>query len=263
VPAGQMVVLIGSSGSGKSTLLRHLNGLETATSGTAEVLGQRPGELSGRQLRHLRGQVGFIFQQFNLAGRLTALENVLTGASARLRLPRYGVMTYPMAMRREALGQLDRVGLADQAFQRCDTLSGGQQQRVAIARALFQRPALMLADEPVAAHDPEASAQVMQLLLSICADEGLTVLCSLHQVDLALGWAQRMVGLRAGRVVLDREAHQLTADEARKVYRGDDVPSDVIAPDESESDQEGAANPVSEAGEAALRHPKAVQVEVR
>lgn len=220
----ELCVLVGLSGSGKSTLLRHANGLQRPTSGSIEVFGIDPSVAKRRELRELRTRVGFIFQHFGLVGRLTALGNVLAGGLGRIRGPRYDVSSYPQAMRREAREQLDRVGLADQAFQRADTLSGGQQQRVAIARTVFQRAELVLADEPVASLDPETSEQVMEILFSICEEDGLTVLCSLHQVDLALGWADRMVGMRDGRIVLDQPAAELTADQAMQVYNRGTAP---------------------------------------
>lgn len=224
VPAGQLVALVGESGSGKSTLLRHLNGLHQPTTGTVEVLGVDVGSVRGPGLRALRRRVGFVFQQFHLVGVSTCLENVLTGSLGRLRGPRPGVIGYPVAERREALAQLERVGLGDRAYQRTDTLSGGQQQRVAIARALMQRPQLMLADEPVASLDPETSAQVMDLLLGICHERNLTVLCSLHQVEMALGWCQRVVGLRDGRVALDAPAQDLRTSDLRDFYLKDSAP---------------------------------------
>jgi phosphonate transport system ATP-binding protein len=219
VAAGELVVLLGLSGSGKSTLLRCLNGLHRASDGEVTVAGTRVDRASARELRHLRTQVGFVFQQFNLVGRLSCLENVLVGGLGRVRGPRYGVTTYPRRMRAEAMEHIERVGLADQAFQRADTLSGGQQQRVALARTLMQRPQLVLADEPVASLDPENAGTVMDLLVRVCAEEGLTVLCTLHQVDLALGWAHRLVGLRQGVKVLDRPVAGLTKDEAMAIYR--------------------------------------------
>ncbi len=219
VPSAQLCVLLGLSGSGKSTLLRHLNGLHRPTAGSVQVLGTDVVRAKRPQLRNLRREVGFVFQQFNLVGRSTVLENVLSGALGRLRYPRFGVLSYPQSLRREAVGHLERVGLGDRAFQRADTLSGGQQQRVGIARALMQQPRLLLADEPVASLDPESSAQVMDLLFRICIEDRLTVLCSLHQVELALGWAHRIVGLRDGRVVLDRDARGLDAAEAMAVYQ--------------------------------------------
>jgi phosphonate transport system ATP-binding protein len=229
IHSGEMTVVIGLSGSGKSTLLRHLNGLHRPTSGTVEVLGRDVNALKGRGLRELRRDVGFVFQQFNIVGRLTVMENVLSGALGRLRGPRFGVSSYPRQLRREALELLDRVGLGDRAFQRTDTLSGGQQQRCAIARTIMQRPQLVLADEPVASLDPEISGQVMEVLMRICTEEGLTVLCSLHQVDLALGWADRMIGLRDGCLVLDKPVAGLAHDEVMSVYRRLDPTGEKLA----------------------------------
>ncbi len=146
VHRSELVVLLGLSGSGKSTLLRCLNGLHTVTSGTVEVGGTRVDTASRAQLRALRRNVGFVFQHFNLVGRLSCLENVLIGGLGQLSVPRYGSLTYPRKMRSEAMAHLDRVGLAKFAERRADTLSGGQQQRVAIARTLMQQPGLLLAD---------------------------------------------------------------------------------------------------------------------
>ncbi|KDA07008.1 phosphonate ABC transporter [Microbacterium sp. CH12i] len=218
VNPGEIVVLLGLSGSGKSTLLRHVNGLETPTEGSIVSLGQEVPQLRGRELRTLRGRVGFIFQQFELVGALTVLENVLTGGLNTLRGPRVGILTYPRALREKALGHLDRVGLLEFAYQRADNLSGGQQQRVAIARALMQDPEILLADEPVASLDPESSSQVMSLIREIAAERSLTVICSLHQVDLALSWGDRIVGLRAGKVVLDTHTESLSREEVMEIY---------------------------------------------
>jgi len=220
VPSGQMLAILGASGSGKSTLLRTLNGLVAPTSGTVQVLGCEVTSARGRQMRELRCGVGFIFQQFGLVGRLSVMENVLSGALGRIRFPRAGVLSYPRALRVDALANLERVGLADRAFQRSDTLSGGQQQRVAIARTLMQRPTVLLADEPVASLDPESSAAVMSLLLEICQEKGLTVIASLHQVELARGWADRLVGMRDGRVVLDASPRDVSSAEVMEIYRG-------------------------------------------
>jgi phosphonate transport system ATP-binding protein len=214
-----MVVLLGLSGSGKSTLLRCLNGLHPVTSGTVEVGGTQVDAASRAQLRALRRNVGFVFQHFNLVGRLSCLENVLIGGLGKLKFPRYGALTYPKSMRADALRHLDRVGLAEFAERRADTLSGGQQQRVAIARTLMQAPGLVLADEPVASLDPENAGVVMDLLFQICIEEKLTVVCTLHQVDLALGWAHRLVGLRNGKKVLDRPAVGMTRDEVMAIYQ--------------------------------------------
>lgn len=218
VARGEIVVLLGLSGSGKSTLLRHLDALELPGSGSVQVLGEEVPALGGRRLRALRSRVGFIFQQFELVPALTVLENVLTGALGRMRGPRLGLFGYSKTRRLEALGHLDRVGLLDRAYQRADTLSGGQQQRVAIARALMQNPDILLADEPVASLDPESSDRVMALIREIAAEKGLTVLCSLHQVDLAISWADRIVGLRHGRVVLDTPATGLDKAQVMEIY---------------------------------------------
>ncbi|MEU7751356.1 phosphonate ABC transporter ATP-binding protein [Micromonospora sp. NPDC049101] len=219
LPAGQFLAVIGLSGSGKSTLLRLLNGLHQPSAGTVSVLGTDVITARGRALQELRSEVGFIFQQFNLVGRITCMENVLSGALGRLRWPRLGIGTYPRALRRESLDHLDRVGLGHKAFQRADTLSGGEQQRVAIARALMQKPKLLLADEPVASLDPESSLQVMEILQRICTEEHLTVICSLHQVDMALGWAHRVLGLRAGRTVLDQPTSELDTAAVMQIYQ--------------------------------------------
>jgi phosphonate transport system ATP-binding protein len=218
VERGEVVVLLGLSGSGKSTLLRHIDGLETPSTGSVRALGENVPALRARELRTLRGRIGFIFQQFELVGPLTVVENVLTGSLSTLRGPRVGIWTYPTELRLKALGHLDRVGLLDRAYQRADTLSGGQQQRVAIARALMQDPEVLLADEPVASLDPESSSQVMAIIREIAAERSLTVVCSLHQVDLALGWGDRIVGLRAGKVVLDTPTNGLSREQVMEIY---------------------------------------------
>jgi phosphonate transport system ATP-binding protein len=229
VPKGQLLSLIGLSGSGKSTLMRHLNGLHHPTAGTVQVFGVEVSSASNKQLRGVRRNVGFVFQQFGLVGRATCLENVLSGALGRLRGPRYGVWSYPRTLRREAFDHLERVGLAPQAYQRADTLSGGQMQRVAIARTLMQQPQLLLADEPVASLDPESSAQVLELLLKVATEDKMTVIVTLHQVELALGWAHRIVGLRDGRVVLDQDARGLSQTDVMEVYRRVDRESELLA----------------------------------
>ncbi|TCN55828.1 phosphonate transport system ATP-binding protein [Rhodococcus sp. SMB37] len=215
---GAITVLLGLSGSGKSTLLRHLNGLHRPTSGSVSVLGQDVASLRGRSLRTLRREIAVIFQHFNLIGPMSVLENVCTGRLGSLVGPRLSLMMYPESVRREALEKLDRVGLADRAYQRADTLSGGQQQRVAIARALMQHPKVLLADEPVASLDPVSAREVMGLLQEISSENQLTVIASLHQVQLAIDFADRIVGLRSGRIVLDQTTGGLHAEEASQIY---------------------------------------------
>lgn len=216
---GEITVLLGLSGSGKSTLLRHINGLHTPTSGTVRVLGQDVSSLKKKELRHLRKDIGVIFQAFNLVGPMSVLENVCTGALGELKGPRLSLMMYPKAIKQEAMETLERVGLAERAHQRADTLSGGQQQRAAIARALMQHPKILLADEPVAALDPVSSQTVISLLEKICREDGLTVISSLHQVQLSIDFADRIVGLQAGRVGFDRPTEGMTAETANEIYR--------------------------------------------
>ncbi len=234
----KVTVLLGLSGSGKSTLLRHINGLHKPTSGTVSVLGQSVNGSSEAQLRRLRSRIGFIFQSFNLVGPVSVLENVCSGALGSLKGPRMGLFTYPRAVKQEAMDQLDRVGLADRAFQRADTLSGGQKQRVAIARALIQKPEILLADEPVASLDPVSSNQVIDLIGAIAREENLTVIATLHQVQLALEFADRIIGLQAGRVVLDSGADGLHSDAALTIY-----------------DKVATATPAAEAGASILDAP--------
>jgi phosphonate transport system ATP-binding protein len=229
VKSGEFCALIGLSGSGKSTLLRHLNGLQKSDDGIVSVLGVDVSQARGAELRALRRRVGFVFQQFNLVLRASVMDNVLTGALGRVRGPRYGSLTYPRALRAEAAEHLDRVGLGDRLFQRAGTLSGGQQQRVGIARMLMQQPELVLADEPVASLDPEASRSVMDLLTKVCREDNLTVICSLHQLDLALDYSTRIVGLRNGVKVLDRPSSEIDSDEAMKVYRQVGVTDQEVA----------------------------------
>lgn len=226
VAPGSRVVLLGKSGSGKSTLLRHVNKLHTPTSGSVQVHGTDLGALRGRRLREARRGIGMVFQNFHLVGNMSALENVCSGMLGALRGPRVGLWSYPQTVRRKALELLDRVGLADRAFQRADTLSGGQQQRVAIARALMQQPSVLLADEPVASLDPESSADVLAILTRISTEDRLTVLMSLHQIEYALGFADRIVGLREGKVVLDESAVNLDAARAMQIYGATTQPAD-------------------------------------
>ena len=226
----EITVLLGLSGSGKSTLLRHLNGLHTPTSGNVRVLGQDVSTLKKQELRKLRRDIGFIFQSFNLVGPMSVLENVCTGALGRLKGPRLSLMSYPKSVKQEALETLERVGLEKLAHQRADTLSGGQQQRVAIARALMQHPKILLADEPVAALDPVSSSSVISLLEQICREDKITVIASLHQVQLAIDFADRIVGLQAGKVGFDRPTAGMTPASAQEIYE-----SVAVAPVPSEA----------------------------
>lgn len=213
---GQFAVLLGASGAGKSTLLRCLNFLTRPTAGTVTVEGL--GDLRDRRVLHQhRRRTGMIFQQHQLIGRQTAFTNVLLGrigyhAAWRTLFP------LPRAEQRIALGCLDRVGLFAKARERVDCLSGGQQQRVGIARALAQRPLLMLADEPVASLDPATSHKVLSQLRRIGKEDGITTIVSLHQVELAQAYADRIIGLTHGRVVFDGVPADLTPAVLETIY---------------------------------------------
>jgi phosphonate transport system ATP-binding protein len=215
---GERVAVIGPSGAGKSTLLRLLNGTATATGGGVRVLG---GDLAGaapRARRTLQRRIGTVHQQFHLVGELRVVHNVNAG-----RLGQWSTWRSLTSLLRPrdvatARAALDRVGLADRLDQRTSTLSGGEQQRVAIARVLVQRPALVLADEPVASLDPARGAEIVDLLHEVVTDTGATLLASLHDVDLARRGFDRVVGLRAGRVRFDVPPGRLTTTMTDALY---------------------------------------------
>jgi phosphonate transport system ATP-binding protein len=222
VRRGERVALLGASGSGKSTLLRCLCGLETvdAAGGQIDLFGrvlQKGGRLAS-DIRQQRRRVGIIFQQFNLVGRLPVLANVLTGLAADVPLARSLLGRFSLEERARALDALASIGLADQAFQRASTLSGGQQQRAAIARALVQGVHLLLADEPVASLDPESTRRVMELLLALNREHGMTLLVSLHHVGLARRYCERVIALRDGALVFDGPTSALTLPFLQQLY---------------------------------------------
>ncbi|WP_082012737.1 phosphonate ABC transporter ATP-binding protein [Belnapia sp. F-4-1] len=234
VTPGEMVAIIGASGSGKSTLLRHLSGLVRADrGGTNRVLVngrcvQQRGQIA-RDVRQIRAGIGFVFQQFNLVDRLPVLTNVLAGALSRLPLWRTLPGWFPECERVRAHQALKRVGIEELAQQRASTLSGGQQQRAAIARALVQGAQVILADEPIASLDPESARRVMQTLADLNRQDGITVLVSLHQVDVALRFCRRIVALRHGRVVFDGAPSELNSRVLAEVYGGE-LPSRELLP---------------------------------
>jgi len=218
VPEGETVALIGTNGAGKSTLLRCLVRLVEPAEGDITIGDTEVTGASRRKLREIRQDVGFVFQRFHLIPRLTVFHNVVHGAMGRHGSRCAWPLTAPTGVRKQAMECLDRVGLAEYAGRRVDTLSGGQQQRVAIARMLMQRPRVILADEPVASLDPASAKSVMDLMGSIAAESGVTVVVALHQIDLALRYADRVVGLRKGVVDLDRPARDCNAAQLDSVY---------------------------------------------
>ncbi len=220
---GEMVALIGASGSGKSTLLRHVAGLVVADAGEGSLIemdGQcvQHGGRVHRDIRKVRSQIGFVFQQFNLVDRLPVMANVLVGRLHQMPLWRGLTRWFNAQERALAIEALTRVGIAECHAQRASTLSGGQQQRAAIARTLVQGAKVVLADEPIASLDPESSRKVMEILTRINREDGSTVVVSLHQVDMALKYCPRVIALHQGQVVFDGAATQLTPALLRELY---------------------------------------------
>jgi phosphonate transport system ATP-binding protein len=220
---GEMVALIGASGSGKSTLLRHVAGLVVADAGEGSLIEidgccvQQGGRVH-RDIRKVRSQIGFVFQQFNLVDRLPVMANVLVGRLHRMPLWRSLTRWFNAQERALAIEALARVGIAECHAQRASTLSGGQQQRAAIARTLVQGAKVVLADEPIASLDPESSRKVMEILTRINREDGCTVVVSLHQVDMALKYCPRVIALHQGQVVYDGAASALTPALLRELY---------------------------------------------
>lgn len=223
IRAGEMVALIGASGSGKSTLMRHVSGFLAADSGEIVVLGQtvqKQGRISPT-IRRQRAEIGFVFQQFNLVGRLPVMTNVLTGLLYRTRLWRSLLMRFSVTERQQALEALAAVGIEQTAWQRAATLSGGQQQRAALARCIVQGAKVILADEPIASLDPESARNVMELLAAMNRDRGCTILVSLHQVEFAIRYCPRTVALHRGQVVHDGPSAALTPALLGELYGSD------------------------------------------
>ena len=219
VKHGEFIVVLGPSGSGKTTLLRSINGLVQPDSGSINF---KDKIISQTTLPFLRKRTGMVFQDFNLVDRLSAINNVLTGlldTSNKLMSMFY---LFTREQKLLALNCLERVGLLDKAYARADQLSGGQKQRVGIARAIVKNPVLLLADEPVASLDPMISKSIMILLRDIGREIGITVICNLHQVDLALNYSDRIIGLSGGRIVLNKLTSDIDEAYIRNIYRDQD-----------------------------------------
>jgi phosphonate transport system ATP-binding protein len=218
VQPGEFVVILGRSGAGKTTFLRTINRLVEPTAGVVRVAGRAVTGADAAGLRAARRQIGMVFQQFNLVRRASVLDNVLAGRLGYVPALPSLLGRFPAADRARALECLTQVGLAHLAGRRADTLSGGEQQRVAIARALAQAPAVILADEPTASLDPALTADIMGLLRTINTERGLTLVVSQHQLQTALAYATRVVGLRRGRVAFDGPPAAVTPVVADAIY---------------------------------------------
>ena len=214
IEQGEFVAIIGLSGAGKSTLIRTINRMHDITDGTLTVDGVNVMELKGARLRQFRRNIGMIFQSFNLVTRTTVIKNVLTSRVPELPFWRALLGAYPKKDKLEALEALDK------AFVRADQLSGGQQQRVALARTLAQNPKIILADEPVASLDPVTAKQVMDDFRRINREMNISVLINIHHVDLALQYADRVIGIKAGEVVYDGPASEVNEAVLAEVYGG-------------------------------------------
>ena len=225
IEQGEFVAIIGLSGAGKSTILRCINRMHDIQQGTLTVDGTDVEALSGKALRRFRRKVGMIFQSFNLVSRSTVSKKGRTADVPDMPLWRvlFGIFTKEQKMR--ALESLDKVGILDKAYTRCDQLSGGQQQRVALARTLNQNPSIILADEPVASLDPVTARQVMSDFVRINKEYKITILLNIHHVDLALNYCDRVIGVRAGEIVFDGPASTITQAQLDEVYNGTSVPT--------------------------------------
>jgi phosphonate transport system ATP-binding protein len=222
VKAGERVALLGASGSGKSTLIRAISGLEMldANSGAITVCGseiQANGKIHP-EVRKIRSSIGVIFQQFNLVNQLDVITNVLIGIGSQKNIFQLVFKKFTLEEKALAMDVLENVGMADFAYQRASTLSGGQQQRVAVARALIKGSKILLADEPVASLDPESARKVMDLIVSVSDQYGLTLITSLHQIHIAKKCCDRTIALNKGQLVFDGPTNQLDKNALAKLY---------------------------------------------
>ena len=224
IDQGEFVAIIGLSGAGKSTLIRTINRMIDITEGQLIVDGVDVMTLHGKSMRRFRRKIGMIFQSFNLVTRSTAIKNVLTSMVPDMGFFRVLLGLFTKEQKMQALEALDKVGILDKAYTRCDQLSGGQQQRVALARTLNQSPSIILADEPVAALDPVTAHQVMSDFKRINEELNISVLINIHHVDLALKYASRVIGIRAGEIVYDGPSSQVTQAVLDSIYNGASVP---------------------------------------
>lgn len=215
---GEFVAIIGLSGAGKSTLLRSINKMHDITSGSIYIDDVDVSKLKGKELRLVRRNIGMIFQSFNLVKRMNVFNNVLAGRVAYHPTFKAFFGLFPKEDKLIALEALETMGILEKAFTRADQLSGGQQQRVALARALAQEPRVILADEPVASLDPITTISVMNDFQKINKELGITIIANMHHVDLALKYATRIVGIKAGEIVFDGPVEEVNDDILFEIY---------------------------------------------
>lgn len=220
IEQGEFVAVIGLSGAGKSTLIRCVNRMHDITGGQLNVDDVDVAKLNGKQIRRFRRRIGMIFQSFNLVTRTTVIKNVLVSFVPDLPFWRKVTGIYTKAQKIKALEALDKVGILDKAFVRVDQLSGGQQQRVALARTLAQNPDIILADEPIASLDPVTAKVVMNDFKRINKDMNISVIMNIHHVEIALEYADRIIGIRKGEVVFDGPTSEVTKDTLSNIYGG-------------------------------------------
>ena len=220
IDQGEFVAIIGLSGAGKSTLIRTINRMIDITSGKLTVNGKEVNNLKGKELRKFRRKIGMIFQSFNLVTRTSVIKNVLTAKVPDIPFVRSAFSIFTKDEKLQALEALDKVGIVEKAFIRADQLSGGQQQRVALARTLAQNPEIILADEPVAALDPITAGRVMEDFRKINKEMNISILINIHHVELALNYADRIIGIRDGKIVYDGKAEDVTEEILDDIYKG-------------------------------------------
>lgn len=230
IEQGEFVAIIGLSGAGKSTLLRTINKMHDISDGTLSVNGENVKALKGKDLRRFRRRIGMVFQSFNLVTRTSVIKNVLTSRVPDMPLWKSILGIYSKEDKIAALEALDKVGILDKAYVRADQLSGGQQQRVALARTLAQNPEVILADEPVAALDPITAAQVMDDFKKFNEEMNISILINIHHVDLALKYASRVIGIKAGEIIYDGPAKDVDGEVLKAIY-GRELSNDEIMGD--------------------------------
>ena len=215
VHKGEFISILGPSGSGKTTLLRSINGLETMSGGEIYLDNK---QVSQNSINQIQEKTGMIFQDFNLVNNLSAINNVLTGLLNTSNKFLSLFYLFSKTQKIDALKSLETVGLLEKSYSRSDELSGGQRQRVGIARAIIKKPLLLLADEPVASLDPKAADLILSLLKKINKEYGTTILCNLHQVDLAKKYSDRVVGLVDGKVIFNEKSNDIDKNVLEKIY---------------------------------------------